>query len=249
MVMTGSLAGRTALVTGAAAGIGRAIALAAAREGAALILGDMADNGERVAEELRDAGAMAIFRRTDIRRRDDIDALLALAKEKLGRVPDILFANAGVEGSISTPWEVTEVDFMRVIDTNIVGTWQTMAAVLPAMVKSGKGSIVATSSVAGLAAYVASKHGVVGLVRSVAIDVAKLGVRVNAICPGMIETAMVDRLQDAVPEFRSAILALKPMGRLGLPSEAAEAAIWLASDAASFVTGHALAVDGGYGAQ
>lgn len=253
--MAGSLAGRTALVTGAAAGIGRAIALAAAREGATLILSDMAENGERVAEELRAMGTAAIFRRTDIRKKDDIDALLALAEEELGRVPDILFANAGVEGAISAPWEVPDVDFMRVIETNIVGTWRTMAAVLPAMVKNGKGSIVATSSVAGLvgagglAAYVASKHGVVGLVRSVAIDVAKLGIRVNAICPGMIETAMVDRLQEAVPEFRSAILALKPMGRLGHPSEAAEAAIWLASDAASFVTGHALAVDGGYGAQ
>lgn len=98
-------------------------------------------------------------------------------------------------------------------------------------------------------AYVASKHGIVGLVRSVAIDVAKSGIRVNALCPGMIETAMVDRLADGTPGFREALLALKPMGRLGVPSEAAEAAIWLASPAASFITGHALAVDGGYVAQ
>lgn len=253
--MGDALAGRTALVTGAAAGIGRAIALAAAREGATVILGDIAENGEKVAAEIRNMGAVAHFQRTDICRREDIDALVALSVAELGHAPDTLFANAGVEGSMGAPWETSEPDFMRVIDTNLVGTWRTMAAVLPAMTQRGKGAIVAISSVAGLvgagglAAYVASKHGVVGLMRSVAIDVAKLGIRVNAVCPGMIETAMVDRLQDAVPEFRDTLLALKPMGRLGEPFEAAEAAVWLASDAASFVTGHALAVDGGFAAQ
>lgn len=253
--MAGVLAGKTVLVTGAAAGIGRAIALAAAREGASLILGDIAVDGEAVAAELRAAGTPAHFKCTDIRRQSDIAAILALCVEKCGDGPDVLFANAGIEGQMGAPWEISEEDFARVIDVNIIGTWRTMAAVLPGMVKRGKGAIVATSSVAGLvgagglAAYVASKHGVVGLVRSVAIDVAKLGIRVNALCPGMIETAMVDRLQEAVPNFREALLGLKPMGRLGEPYEAAEAAIWLASDAASFVTGHALAVDGGYTAQ
>jgi NAD(P)-dependent dehydrogenase (short-subunit alcohol dehydrogenase family) len=251
----GSLQGKVALVTGASAGIGRAIALAAAREGASLVLGDVAETGgNAVAAELTAKGAKAFFQRADIRRKEDIDALVALAASKLGH-PDVVFANAGVEGSISAPWETAEPDFVRVIDTNLVGTWRTLAAVLPGMVKRGSGAIVTTASVAGLvgagglAAYVASKHGVVGLTKSVAIDVAKSGIRVNAICPGMIDTAMVDRLQEAVPTFRETLMVFKPMGRLGIPSEVAEAAIWLASPAASFVTGHTLAVDGGYVAQ
>ena len=130
-----------------------------------------------------------------------------------------------------------------------------MAATLPAMVEKGRGAIVATSSVAGLvgagglAAYVASKHGVAGLVKSSAIDVAKSGIRINAICPGMVDTAMVDRLAEQVEGFEAALLSMKPMARLGKPAEIAEAAIWLASDRASFVTGHMLAIDGGYAAQ
>lgn len=190
--------------------------------------------------------------RTDVRRKSDIDAIVARAKSEFGACPHIAFANAGIEGRLAAPWEPAEDDVLRVIDTNVVGAWRTMAAVLPAMVERGEGAIVATASVAGLvgagglAAYVASKHGVV---KSVAIDVAKSGIRVNALCPGMIETAMVDRLAEDMPGFREALLALKPMGRLGVPSEAAEAAIWLASPAASFIIGHALAVDGGYAAQ
>jgi NAD(P)-dependent dehydrogenase (short-subunit alcohol dehydrogenase family) len=247
--------GKVVLITGASAGIGRAIAEAAAREGASLALGDIAKEGEAVAAALRKQGAKAIFLRTDVREVADIAALVAAAKEKFGATPHIAFANAGVEGRIGAPWETNEDDFLRVIDINLAGAWRTMAAVLPGMIERGEGAIVATASVAGLvgagglAAYVASKHGIVGLVKSVAIDVAKSGIRVNALCPGMIETAMVDRLASDMPGFRDALLALKPMGRLGVPSEAAEAAIWLASPAASFVTGHALAVDGGYAAQ
>ena len=142
-----------------------------------------------------------------------------------------------------------------VIDINLIGIWRTMAATLPDMVGKGRGAIVATSSVAGLVgagglgAYVASKHGVAGLVKSVAIDVAKSGIRVNAICPGMVATAMVERLAEQVEGFEDALLAFEPMARLGQPPEIAEAAIWLASDRASFVTGHMLAIDGGYAAQ
>lgn len=253
--MPRALEGKVALVTGASAGIGRAIAEAAAREGAALVLGDIAEAGEGVAEALRKKGARAVFLCTDIRRKADIDALVARAKFELGVLPTVAFVNAGIEGRIGAPWETSEDDFTRVIDTNLVGAWRTVSAVLPGMIAAGEGAIVATASVAGLvgagglAAYVASKHGVVGLVKSVAIDVARSGIRVNALCPGMIETSMVDRLADDAPNFRESLLALKPMGRLGVPSEAAEAAIWLASPAASFVTGHALAVDGGFAAQ
>ena len=253
--MPGIFDGKVVLITGAAAGIGRAIAEAAAREGAALALGDIAKEGEAVAAALRKSGAKAIFRLTDVRKQADIDALVAAAKSELGASPHVAFANAGIEGKMGAPWETKEDDFTRVLDINLAGAWRTMKAVLPAMIERGEGAIVATASVAGLvgagglAAYVGSKHGIVGLVKSVAIDVAKSGIRVNALCPGMIETAMVDRLATDVPGFREALLALKPMGRLGVPSEAAEAAIWLASPAASFITGHALAVDGGYAAQ
>lgn len=253
--MAGMFEGKVALVTGAPAGIGRAMAEAAAREGAALALGDIVEAGEETAAALRAKGAKAFFVRTDVRKQSDIDALAARAVAEFGASPHIAFANAGVEGRLGAPWETGEEDFLRVIDINLAGAWRTMKAVLPAMLERGEGAIVATASVAGLvgagglSAYVASKHGIVGLVRSVAIDVAKSGIRVNALCPGMIETAMVDRLADGTPGFREALLALKPMGRLGVPSEAAEAAIWLASPAASFITGHALAVDGGYVAQ
>ena len=141
------------------------------------------------------------------------------------------------------------------LEVNLLGIWRAMRAVLPGMIAQRSGSIVATASVAGLvgagglAAYVASKHGVVGLVRSVAISVAKTGVRVNALCPGMIDTALLRRLIEVEPSLREGLLALKPMGRLGEVEEIAAAAVWLASQESSFVTGHALAVDGGYVAQ
>lgn len=253
--MAGALAGKTAMITGASGGIGRAIALAAAREGAALVLGDITDGVAQTADQVRELGVDAHFRTTDVRRMEDLDALVGLAEDKLGGVPDLLFANAGVEGTPGMLWEMPEAEFLSVIDINLAGTWRTMSAALPGMIERGSGAIVATASVAGLVGagglgpYVASKHGVVGLVRSMAIDVAKSGIRVNALCPGMIETAMVDRLADGVQGFRESLLAMKPMGRLGAPAEAAEAAVWLASDSASFITGHALAVDGGYTAQ
>lgn len=252
--MTGSLQNRVALVTGGAMGIGQAIAIAAAREGASVAIGDVSDEGEAVAARITKAGGRALFLRTDVTSTEQLHALAAAANAKFGPV-DIAFANAGVEGPLGAPWDCGEKDFARVLDINLIGAWRTMATVLPGMVERKKGSIVVTSSAAGLvgtgglAAYVASKHGLVGLVRSVAIDTAKLGVRVNAICPGVIATSLVDRLSAAVPNFEEALLAMKPMARLGTPAEAAEAAVWLASDKASFVTGATLSVDGGYAAQ
>lgn len=253
--MSGTFKGRVAIVTGAALGIGKAIAMACAREGATVVLADVnVDDGKAAAAAIAATGRGAIFVRTDVRDAKQVAALVAMTRESFGPA-DILFANAGVEGSLGAPWEASETDFMRVIDTNLVGAWRTIAAVLPDMIARKRGAIVATSSAAGLvgtgglAAYVASKHGVVGLVKSIAIDTAKLGVRVNAICPGVIATSMVDRLSQAVPNFEEALLAMKPMARLGTPQEAAEAAVWLASDAASFITGATLSVDGGYAAQ
>jgi len=243
------------LITGAASGIGRAIAGRGAQAGARLVLGDVDAEGlaATAAALENDAGAVAT-RHCDVRRMEDVVALAELCETRFG-TPDKVFANAGIEGPLGAPWEASEADFANVIDINLTGIWRVMKAVLPAMVARGSGAIVATASVAGLvgadglAAYVASKHGVVGLVRSAAISVAKSGVRINALCPGMVETALLKRLEAAAPGLREQLLALKPMGRLGSLDEIAAAAMWLASDEAGFVTGTTLAVDGGYAAQ
>jgi NAD(P)-dependent dehydrogenase (short-subunit alcohol dehydrogenase family) len=249
------LAAKTAVITGGASGIGRAIAERAAQAGARLVLGDVDTEAlARTAEDLLRQGAAVEWRRCDVRRSSDIDQLVQACRARFGD-PDVLFANAGIEGKLAAPWEVTDEDFLNVLDVNLAGIFRAMRAVLPSMVARRSGAIVATASVAGLVgaggltAYVASKHGVVGLVRSVAISVAKTGVRVNALCPGMVDTALLRRLIDVEPSIRESLLALKPMGRLGELPEIAGAAVWLASSEASFITGHALAVDGGYAAQ
>lgn len=249
------LKGRTVLLTGAAAGIGRAIAERAAQSGARLMLGDIdAATLEKTADALKRQGAHAEWRVCDVRSLAQVEALVAACQTAYGD-PDTVFANAGIEGRLGAPWDPTDEEFSGVINVNLIGVWRTMKAVLPLMVKRGAGSIVATSSAAGLvgadglAAYVASKHGVVGLVRSAAISVAKAGVRVNALCPGMVDTALLRRLSAAEPALEEKLLSLKPMGRFGDLKEIAAAAVWLASDEASYVTGHALSVDGGYVAQ
>ena len=248
------LDGRTVLITGAASGIGRATALAVAREGARLVLGDVAPAGEETAAAARALGAEAAFLATDVTRPADVDALVERAIRRHGRL-DCAVNNAGIEGALAPTAEYPPEDFERVIQVNLIGVWRCLRAELPVMLGAGGGAIVNTASVAGLvgagglSAYVASKHAVVGLTRVAAIEYAKEGIRVNAVCPGVIDTPMLDRLSLAMPNLREALLAMKPMGRLGLPEEVAAAIVWLCSDAASFVTGHALAVDGGYVAQ
>jgi NAD(P)-dependent dehydrogenase (short-subunit alcohol dehydrogenase family) len=252
--MAGRLEGKVALATGVASGIGRATALALAREGARLVLGDVAAAGEETARDARAFGAAAEFVAADVTRQADVDALVARAVARHGRL-DCAINNAGIEGAVRETAEYPEDTFERVIQVNLVGVWRCLRAEVPAMRRAGGGSIVNTASVAGLvgagalSAYVASKHGVVGLTRSAAIEYAKTGIRVNAVCPGVIDTPMVDRLSAEMPSLREALVAMKPMRRLGRPEEVAEAVVWLCSDAASFVTGHALAVDGGYVAQ
>jgi NAD(P)-dependent dehydrogenase (short-subunit alcohol dehydrogenase family) len=246
--------GKVVVTTGAASGIGRATALALAREGARLVLGDVADAGEETARDARALGAQAEFVPADVTRQTDVDALVARALSRHGRL-DCAVNNAGIEGALRDTAEYPEDIFERVIQVNLIGVWRCLRAEVPAMLRTGGGAIVNTASVAGLvgagalSAYVASKHGVVGLTRSAAIEYAKAGIRVNAVCPGVIDTPMVDRLSAEMPTLREALIAMKPMGRLGQPEEVAEAVVWLCSDAASFVTGHALAVDGGYVAQ
>ncbi|MEP7244520.1 MAG: glucose 1-dehydrogenase [Gammaproteobacteria bacterium] len=250
-----TLEDKTAVITGGASGIGRAIAERAGRAGARVVIGDIdAGTLEQTASDLAHLGAQVEWRRCDVRQAADVEELMRAGRARFGE-PDVLFANAGIEGKLAELWEVSEEDFLNVLNVNLGGIFRAMRAVLPAMVARRSGSIVATASVAGLVgagglpAYVASKHAVVGLVRSVAISVAKTGVRVNALCPGMVDTALLKRLSAVAPGIRESLLALKPMGRLGELDEIAAAAVWLACGEASFITGHALAVDGGYAAQ
>jgi NAD(P)-dependent dehydrogenase (short-subunit alcohol dehydrogenase family) len=252
---TGVLEGKTVLVTGAATGIGRAIAHACARSGARLVLGDIdAAALEHTAGSLRAGKISVVAQRCDIRRIEDIAALVTTGERAFG-YPDVVYANAGIFMAPCAPWDVSEEEFASIVDVNLTGTWRTFKVVLPRMVERGSGAIVATASVAGMvgadgvAPYVASKHGIVGLVKSAAISVAKSGVRNNAICPGVIDTAMVERLVADQPDLREALLVMKPMGRMGTADEVAAAALWLGTDQSSFVTGLALAVDGGFLAQ
>jgi NAD(P)-dependent dehydrogenase (short-subunit alcohol dehydrogenase family) len=251
----GTLTGRTALVTGAANGIGRAIAEAACAAGARLILGDVArDDLAKLARQLSARGAEVVAQECDVRRLEQIESLVAEGARRFA-APDVVFANAGIEGPFGAPWDCTDGEFMGVLDVNVAGIWRTLRVTLPHMVERRSGAIVATASAAGLvgagglAAYVASKHAVVGLIRSVAASVAKSGVRVNALCPGMVGTALLDRLTKIEPAIHEALLSQTPMGRLGRLDEIAAAAIWLASNEASYMTGATLAVDGGYTSQ
>lgn len=246
---------KAALITGAASGIGRATALAFAREGARLVVADRdAAGGEETVRQARAAGATAHFVDTDVTNTADVLTLVARTVELFGRL-DCAFNNAGIEGVLAPVAEYPEEMFARVFDVNVAGIYRCLRAEIPPMLRQGGGVIVNTASVAGLvgagglSAYVASKHAVVGLTKSAAIDYAKLGIRVNAVCPGVIDTPMLDRLASGVEGLREALLAFEPMGRIGRPAEVAEAVVWLCSDAASFVTGHTLAIDGGYVAQ
>ncbi len=253
--MAGRLDGKAILITGAASGIGRATALAASREGARLLLADVAvESGEETAKRIGAEGGKALFVRCDVTKQADVDAMVKRTVEAYGKL-DGAFNNAGIEGVLAPTVDYPEDVFERVIQINLIGVWKCLRAEIPLMLKQGKGAIVNTASVAGLvgagafAAYDASKHGVVGLTKSCALDYAKQGVRLNAICPGVIQTPMLDRLAGSAPGVIDALSAVTPIGRLGTGEDVAEAVVWLLSDAASFVTGTTLAVDGGYTAQ
>ncbi|WP_420467737.1 SDR family NAD(P)-dependent oxidoreductase [Panacagrimonas sp.] len=246
---------KTVLITGAAAGIGRAMALGAAEEGARLVLGDVdAQALNATVAELRGRGATVYAATCDVRRQADLDALVADGEREAGPL-DTVFANAGVLGSPSEVWKIPEAQFAAVMDINVMGCWRTLRAVLPGMVERRRGTLVATASAGGLigapglSAYVASKHAVVGLVRTTALEVAAHGIRVNALCPGMTDTAMLDRVANEIPGLRESLMSMNPSGRVGRPDEVARAALWLGSAQSTFVTGHPLVIDGGFLAQ
>jgi len=246
------LAGKVAVVTGASAGIGRSAAIALAAKGASVVLADLDDaRGSQVATEINDKGGVAWFIHTDVSDDDQVAALVAFTVETFGGL-DLAFNNAGIEGTPAVTHECTPENWQRTLAVNLTGVWSCMRHEIPRMLERGGGSIVNCSSVAGLVgfasipAYTASKHGVVGLTKTAALEYAEAGIRVNAVCPGVIDTEMVERFTGGQPEAEAAMLATEPVGRLGRPEEIADAVVWLCSDRSSFTTGQAIAIDGGF---
>jgi NAD(P)-dependent dehydrogenase (short-subunit alcohol dehydrogenase family) len=240
---------KVALVTGGGSGIGKATALAFAREGAKVVIADVAqENGAETVRLIRESGVDAVFFRCDVSQALEVETLVNSTVDTYGRL-DVAFNNAGVGEIISTV-DCTEEKWDWMINTNLKGVWLCMKYEIPQMLKQGRGVIVNTASAAGLMAmkghapYTASKHGVVGLTKVAALDCAEAGIRVNAVCPGVVLTPMVQRHADD-PEMMKLFESLQPIGRMGRPEEIAEAVLWLCSDAASFVTGVNFPVDGG----
>lgn len=249
------LKGKVALITGGGSGIGRATALAFAREGAIVAISDVAvENGEETARMVRDAGGEASFIPCNVAKGTEVKAMVDKTVGKYGQL-DCAFNNAGIESSMVPIVDYPEEEWDKVISINLTGVWLCMKYEIPQMLKQGRGAIVNTASVAGLigtpgiSPYTASKHGVVGITKTAALEYATAGIRINAVCPGAIRTPMVNRVIASKPEIENFFLQCHPVGRLGTPEEIAAAVVWLCSDAASFVTGHAMVVDGGLTAQ
>lgn len=243
--------GKVALVTGGASGIGRAAAIAFARSGAKVVVADMDEvNGVETVILARAENTDAMFIRTDVAQHTDVEALVAATVETYGRI-DFAFNNAGIAGAQAMLADYPEESWDRVIDINLKGVWLCMKYEIQQMLKQDGGVIVNTSSTAGetgsrgVAAYVASKHGVVGLTKAAALEYARSKIRVNAILPGTIHTPLIDTFTGGDERLLQQFAEGEPVGRLGTPEEVASAVIWLCSDGASFVTGAAIAVDGG----
>ncbi|HEX8473484.1 MAG TPA: SDR family oxidoreductase [Pyrinomonadaceae bacterium] len=251
MNVNGSYKGKVAFVTGAGNGIGRAAALAFAREGASVVVADVSEEGNReTARMIEEIGGRALAVTCNVMRAEDVRGALAKTIEAFGRL-DVAFNNAGVEQKKAATAELEEEEWDRIVDINLRGIFLCMKYEIPLMLKQEGGAIVNTSSGAGVigvregAAYVASKHGVIGLTKSAALEYAPQNIRVNAVCPGYINTPMMDRFTGGTSEGREKVIAEEPVGRMGQPEEIAAAVLWLCSDAAAFVVGHALVVDGG----
>ncbi len=250
-----TLHGKIVLITGGSSGIGRATALRFAQDGAPVVVADVdTQGGNETVRLVEQTGGQAIFVRADVTQADQVAALVETVVHTYGRL-DCAFNNAGIEGMGGTTVECTEENFERVIAINLKGVWLCMKYEIEQMLKQGSGVIVNTASVAGLlgapglAAYSASKGGVVQLTRTAALETAKAGIRINAVCPAFINTPMVERAIAGDRRTEARLQRAQPIGRMGTAAEVAEAVAWLCSDAASFVTGLAMPVDGGMTAQ
>lgn len=250
--MAGTLGGKIALVTGASSGIGRAIALAFAKEGARVVVVDVdADGGKETVKQVKDTGSKAMFVKCDITKAGEIRAMIEAIVKEFGRL-DYACNNAGIHNQLpETLTEADEVMWDQIIDVNLKGVFLCMKYEIQQMKKQGSGVVVNIASLAGLLAepwsyaYTASKHGVMGLTKTAALEYAKAGIRINAVCPAVVETPMFARAPD---ELRQILLNMHPMGRCGKPEEVAGAVMWLCSDLAGFATGSGLVLDGGISA-
>src|SRR3954468_17746504 len=246
--------GKVAFVTGGASGIGRAAALAFAREGASVVAADVSEQGnQETARMIEEQGGRAIAVRCDVTRAEDVKAALDKTAEAFGRL-DFAFNKAGIEPRKPAPTaDYDEQEWNRIIDINLRGVFLCMKHEIPLILKhgGGGGAIVNTSSGAGVIgikgspAYTAAKHGVIGLTKAAALDYAAQNIRINAVCPGYIETPMMTRFTGGTAEGRAKVISEEPIGRMGRAEEIANAVLWLCSDASSFTVGHALVVDGG----
>ncbi|MBV8770898.1 MAG: SDR family oxidoreductase [Deltaproteobacteria bacterium] len=257
--MPGRFEQKVALVTGGASGIGRAAAVAFAREGANVVVADVETaGGEETVRMVRAAGGTAFFVQADVSRANEVERMVSQGMQTYGRL-DCAFNNAGIQGDLAQTVACSEENWQRIIAINLTGVWLCMKYEIPPMLARGGGAIVNTASNFGLVgsdgmpAYAASKHGVVGLSKTAALEYARAGMRINAVCPGPTQTRLGEQILSRQPDLAKriveGIMAREPMGRMGRPEEIAAAVVWLCSDAASFVTGAVIAVDGGFVAQ
>lgn len=244
------LKNKVAIITGGGSGIGCASCLLFAREGAKVVVADyVAEGGNETVRQIAEAGGEAVFVQADVSKSADVQNMIGATIRNYGRV-DVLFNNAGIEGPSAKLANVKEEDWERVIAIDLTSVYLGMKYVIPEMIKQGGGVILSTASVAGMVgfqgsgAYAAAKAGVINLTRLAALEYADKNIRVNCICPGVIETPMVDRV--AGGRSRERIVRTEPIGRLGRPEEIANAALFLASDESSFATGAPFVIDGGY---
>ena len=246
------LQGKVAIITGGASGIGRAAVELFASEGAVVIAADIKDDaGKQLADEVGARGRNCMYIHTDVSSESDMAAVTELALAQFGRL-DVIFNNAGIEGEQAPIADATLENWQRVIDINLKSVFLGSKYAVKAMLRNGSGSIINNASVAGLVGfegvspYCASKGGIIQLTRAVALEYAKSGIRVNCLCPGIIETPMIQRFTGDDPAAQAALVQLEPVGRLGRPNEVAELALFLASERSSFITGAIIPVDGGF---